>query len=1073
MQSRTSTLRIVTVALIFPGGLSLPGQVSTGTITGVITDASGALVPKADVRITDTNTNVVRAINTDSEGIFLAANLLPGHYRVDVSRPGFQPQSKLGLILSLDQTLSVNFTLQPGEQRQTITVVGRAEQLLELETSSLGEIIDEEQIRNLPLNGRNFQLLLGLNAGVQPGPQGNFSQTVNITGGRGQANSYLIDGLDVTSPSNDQIRVQPNLEGIGEFKILTNTFSAEYGRSMGGIINAHVKSGTGEWHGSIFEFFRNRQLDARNFFDSSKPGYNFNQFGGAAGGPIVKNKLFVFGDYQGTRVRQAAAAFSTVATQAERDGDFSALLPQTVIYDPLTSPRAPFPRNTIPKSRFDKPSTLMFSLLPQPNAPLPFNFIASRRNPSASDNFDGRVDYYATQSDRLSSVITYGDGTTVLEPYLGPRLNGNLVSSIINTAPRSITINYTRVLSAAAVNEIVFGYKRDRFFGPPSPGTQYEPDAGIRFLNVSQSDSRTNGFPLYVAAGYSPFGAPAGSPFRQNHNIPQLADNFTWIRGRHIVKTGFSARARAFNMDQSTWSRGLLLFSPLSTSNAGAGGSALASALLGYPLVSQRDITPPWGERIKEYGAYFEDNFRVSRRLTLNLGVRWDLFEPATEQHNRLANFDLGTATLILAGTNGVSGSTLDTNYHDFSPRAGFAYTASSDRKTVLRGGYGIGYLPLVTSAVGAGSDRLTTNPPFRSNFATVYNFLAPSARVSDGMLLPVQDPKHPSGDVVFVQRDQPTPYVQQWTLDVQRVLPGNFVADMAYAAARGVHLTGAVNLNQARPGPTPPVGRSLISNAVNQVEGVLNRESSIYHSLQVKLERRFTAGLYVLAAYTFSKSIDDGSYTTQGSDASSPLPQDSLNWRVERALSDFDAKHRLVVSYIYPLPIGKGKPVLNNVNPLVNAITGDWQINGITVAQSGMPFTPVVATNRTNAGPGGAIRPDRIGSGELGAGQSIDHWFDVSAFLPQGAGGTSPYHFGNSGRNILRGPSLVNFDVSISKSFAISEGAALEFRSEFFNLFNHPNFGLPIASIDTPQAGAIRLARAPRQIQFGLKLLF
>ncbi|MCI0720628.1 MAG: TonB-dependent receptor [Acidobacteria bacterium] len=672
----------------------------------------------------------------------------------------------------------------------------------------------------------------------------------------------------------------------------------------------------------------------------------------------------------------------------------------------------------------------------------------------------------------MSFTFNQVDGHTA--PPFGP-VNGFLITSDLphDRASRA-TVNYTRSFGARAVNEFQVGFSRDRWYGPPtSAGQQFEPDLGVAFLNTSPDDPRTTGFPLFIIPGFSLFGGPAGSPFNFTTNIPQLSDNFSWSRGRHLFKTGAAIKARQFNVHQSIFSRGLLVFNALMTSNLGAGGNSLASALLGYPLVGQRDLMTPWGQRDREYGIYFQDDFKVSPRLTLNLGLRYDLFLPITEAYDRLANFDLTSKNLVLAGQNGLSRSTIEANTRNFGPHVGFAYAITNDQKTVLRGGYGISYLPLMSAALGS-SQRLAMNPPFRNNFSTVFSFISPTVRVSDGLSIPAPDLKNPSGDINYIPPEQPFPYMQHWSFNIQRSLTANLLLDAAYAGSRGVHITGVVNLNQAPPGPNAPSTRAPISPLINNLTSLLNRESSFYHSLQVKLERRFAAGFYLLGAYTHSRSIDDGSYTAQASDASSVAPQDSRNWRAERGLSDFDVSHRLAVSYIYELPVGKGKRFPRSGNPWVSAVLGDWQINGITSLQSGAPFTPIVANPRTNAGPGGSVRPDRIGSGILPEGQqSIQKWFDKSAFVPQGTAGADPYHFGNSGRNILRGPGLISFDFSLFKNIPVKEGVRLQFRTEFFNLFNKPNFNLPDRSVDTAQGGVITSARDPRQIQFALKLVF
>lgn len=1061
---------------------ALLAQVTTGTIEGTVTDASDASVPKADVRVVNEETGAVRLLITDTAGNYVARNLLPGHYRVSVDLPGFQSQAKTGLVLSLDQTLVVNFVLQPGQQQQTVTVVSRGEQLIETATSSLGQVIEEAQIRDLPLNGRNFQQLIGLNTGAQPGPQGSSSESrFHLNGGRSEGNAFLIDGLDVSSFGTDSIRTFPSLEAIGEFKIITNGFSAEYGRSLSGVISTHIKNGTNQLHGTLFHFLRNKALDARNFFAPRKPKYIFNQFGGSAGGPLIKNKLFVFGDYQGTRIRQGGPQFRRLPTVAMRNGDFSALLPSTVIYDPrtldtATKQRVPFPGNLIPPSAFDRPTALMLSALPPLNQSGVLNFIKVSGVTNDVDAFDVRADYHLNERNRLSAVVTYSQTRNFNDP-LFPRVSGFLVggnnSAILS---RSASLNYTRVWGPSAVNELVVGWKRDRLDGKPEVGHQYESDLGIPFLNTNKEDTFTTGFPQLSITGYTNLGAPLGIPAYQAHNIPQMTDNFSFSRGKHAFKTGLAVRFRQFNLEQVVATRGLLIFNSLPTSNGAqfAGGDPVASALLGYPSTARRDFAPPWGERLKEYGFYFQDDWKLNRRLTLNLGGRYDLYPPATEAHNRLSNYDLASGAMILAGKGGASASTIETNKLNFSPHVGFAYLLTGDRKTVVRGGYGIGYLLLQTAAVGTASDRLTTNQPFKINFSTVFDALNPTVRVSDGLPLPVPDPRNPSGDVNFQLNRDPTPYMQQWNLNIQRALPGDFLAEIAYAGSRGLHLSGSANLNQARPGATAPGPRSLLNPNVNSILAILNRESSTYHSLQAKLQKRFARGFYLLGAYTFSKSIDDASFTAVGSDASTPLPQDSRNWRAERAASDFDFRHRLVVSYICEIPVGKGRRFLGAAPALVNHVLGGWQVNGITSLQSGNVFTPIVANPRTNGGPGGAIRPDRAGNGGLpDSERSIQRWFDTSAFVAQGAGGTDPFHFGNSGRNILRGPRLVNFDFSAFKEFPIRERRSLEFRAEFFNVLNHANFLLPDRSVDLPTSGVISRVRDPRLIQFALKLVF
>jgi len=1087
--SRRDKKVLFLVAVLLCCGLSAFAQTTAGTITGQVTDTSGAMVPNAPVRITNVDTNVSRDLVTDSAGLYVAPSLLPGRYRVDVSLTGFRPESKVGLVLSLSQTLTVSFTLEPGAQKQTVTVVATAEQLVDTTTSTLGQVITEKPVQDLPLNGRNYVNLIPMAAGVMTAPGSN---NFFINGQRGSGTAYLIDGADVAVASDGPPIVLPNLESIGEFKVTTNNFTAEYGRALGGIVNTHIRSGTSMWHGSMFEYVRNTVLDARNFFDGKRLPYNFNQFGGSLGGPLIKDKLFIFGDYQGQRSRASSTAFSNVPTAAEAQGNFSDLLPGTKIYKPLTIPRVQFPNNIIPPEDVDPAAAKMFALLPAPTASGLYNYIKPAVTAGTIDSSDLRVDYNLTTKDRLSYVmifsqLEYSFGTLGGGAPLGPRLSGSLIIPVGGQNARSYSLNYTHIVSPAMVNEFSVGWTRYIFYGSGSPGMQYEPDLGIPGLNPSSTDTHLSGFPLLYPVGYNWFGAPAGGPFNQTQNIPQFSDNLSWVRGRHSFKTGFSANFRQFNLDQSLFPRGYYIFLAYPTASFPSpvltGGNSAATALLGYPFEIIRQYLPPFGQRIKEYGTYFQDDFKATKRLTLNLGVRWDLYKPATEQFNRLGNFDPSTVTVILAGQNGVSNSTLDTNYRDFSPHVGFSYQATADGKTVVRGGYAIAYVSLVAQAVGTTTDRLPENPPFNHYAVGIANPIFPTVppilpRVSEGFPVPTQDPQHLCCGVslYYIPRSEPTPYAQQWNLDIQRALPGNFLLDVAYVGTRAVHLTGSSNPNQAPPGPTPAAGREPISSNISTVLALLSRESSFYHALQIKLERRFSAGFFLLGSYTFSKSIDDASATSvNGGAGSTAQPQDAFNWRADRALSNFDARHRMVVSYIYELPFGKGKKFLSASNKYVNVFLGGWQLNGINSAQSGQPFTPALSNGMAaiNAGPGGQVRPYLVGNPNLSSGQTVDHWFNVSAFVTPGQAGTAPYTFGNAGRNILKGPNFVNFDFSLFKNFSLTERLKLQFRSEFFNIFNHTNFGLPNPSVDLPQAATIRSAAAPRQIQFALKLLF
>jgi hypothetical protein len=1096
-------------------------QVSTGTMTGEVTDSSGAVMRDAEVRITDVGKNISRTVVTDSAGLFSVPDLLPGQYKIDVSHAGFQPQSKVGLVLSIGQTITTNFVMQPGTQQEKMEVVGLAQQLIDTTTSALGGVMPEKLVQDLPLNGRNFENLIPLVAGVAPAAQGALAPGVstglyNINGARSAANSFLIDGADVVPAAAGSVDILPNLESVGEFQVLTSDFSAEYGRALGGVINAHIRSGTNSFHGSLFEYFRNDFLDATPPFSPIKLPYKFNQYGGSIGGPIIKNKLFFFGDYQGERIRQSATSRSTVPLPQEANPvngfyDYSSdcannggtfvngvcSVAAGQIYNPFDPNRGPFLNNQIPAGLADPTTALMFSLLPGPNctpgsANCPANnYITSVGSPLNENSADVKIDYVPTEKDRLSFGLVYASGNNNATPLYGQRVGGssNLIEQNQEFNQRLYVLNYTRVLSPTKVNELVFAYSRDISDGPPGAAMQYESSiAGLGGLNTLPTAQQTNGFPLlYALPTGTNLGAGLGGPFYNTFNVPQIADNFSWVKGRHALKMGFLGRFREFNLLQSLISRGLYIFYPYETGSSLVGGDTFASALLGVPLEAERQIVfQEFGERIKEYGTYFQDNFKATKRLTLNLGLRWDLFGPATEAHNRLANFDPATITMVLPNSNGASASTLNTNYHDFSPHVGFAYALTTDGKTSLRGGYGISYVPLVTQAVGTTNNRLNQNTPFSFTQVNVDigNIFGPpgNSLVSDG--IPIVTPGNPTtppvgASVVYVPKSQPTPYEEQWNLDIQRMLPGDVLLDVAYVGSMGVHLTGLTNLNQWAPGTS--AADSPISPNISTVSALVGVEQSNYNGLQVKADRRFSSGFAVSASYVFSRSIDNGSVTAQPTTASSAQPQNSFDFNAERGPSDWNATHRAVVSYVYELPVGKGKRFLNGADPVANGFLGGWQLNGITTAQTGSPFTPTYSAGDTaiNAGPGGSVRPNVIGDPYAGTDpsgatfhQSRTEWFNPAAYAaPVNA-------FGNAGRNSLTGPGFVDFDFSVFKYFQITERYKLQFRAEFFNIFNHTNLGLPNSQFDAPSGGEnpgqiLNFVGNPRQVQFALKMLF
>jgi Carboxypeptidase regulatory-like domain/TonB dependent receptor len=1096
----------------------LRAQGSSGRITGTVSDPSDARIPDAAVVITNVDTDAIRTMKTDSQGIYVAPDLNPGHYKIEVTSAGFGSEVRSGLTLLIGQTLTLNIFLKPGTAAENVTVTSSA-QLIDTTTSAQGDFVTEKSVSDLPLNGRDFNSLIGLVAGATPGNNGLY----DINGGRGEGNSYLVDGVDVVSaqtvygpPPN-----KPNLEAIGEFQVMTSNFSAEYGRSVGGVINTHIKSGGNAIHGSLFEYFRNDALDANNRFATTNPPYRFNQFGGSLGGAIIKDKLFYFGDYQGNRIVQASPVSVGVPSPAWRTPsngyyDFGSLCtegfdatgicggnPQSAhqIYDPFNPIygifRQPFPFNRIPASLADPTTALAMSLFPNPNT------TGNAYNTNAKTNIvqnsgDGRFDYDPTNQDRISFTVIYSDYSGITPSIFGSGMGFTGGPPYNLNSEQVYNLSYQHIFGSTKVNEFNWGISMDHQNAPNSEGTQYESSlAGLGGLNTDAKGLQTNGLPYLLNVDTnSTFGSPQGVPYVLHSNTPQFGDNFSWTAGRHALKVGFQMRFREYNALQSNAPRGqyafafyetaLPVYNSTFTGLAGLyGGNGWASTLLGDYIYNSRGIlTQEFGQRSKEFGTFIQDDFKVTPRLTLNLGLRWDLYTPYTEVNNRLANFDLASKKMVIADQNGASASTVDADYRDFQPRVGFAYALTNDGKTSVRGGYGLAFLPMTNAAVGTVTDRLTVNTPFSFNSTNTFFqnvTFPPAALVSNG--IPVVFPSDPTqvpagGSVVYIPKSHPTPYNQQWSLSIQRELPWNVIFATAYIGAKGTHLTGSRNLNQWPAGPNESIANAPISPNLGAVTGLISDEFSNYNALQVKANKTATSDLSFQASYTFSRSIDNGSSTQLGASAGNPEPQYAYDLAAERGPSDFNVTQRFTTSVIYVLPFGAG--LKHNIsNSALDAVAGGWQMNSLVAAQSGTPFTPL-ATSIVNSGPGGPLRPnpnpgvDRYGTTCLPqiAGSNAVNWFNPCAFV-------NPVNsFGTVGRNSLIGPSFFNIDFSLFKTFRITERFRLQFRSEFFNVLNHQNLGQPNASIlnasGNAQAGQINtISGNPRQIQLALKLIF
>jgi outer membrane receptor protein involved in Fe transport len=1076
-------------------------QDTTGTITGAVTDAQDALVPGAVLTLANLEQGAVRKATSNPQGLYEFKFLEPGRYQLTASQTGFRQLVKTDLVLAIGQTMRLDFGLQLGDVNQSISVSDTRSQMLQAESSEVSQVINSTQVADLPLNGRDFDDLIPLMAGATVGMQGQSNGGYNLNGSRSDSNSFVIEGQS-NSDFNHNLLIRPEIDAIQEFQILTATFSAEYGSTGGGIVSIQLKSGGNQLHASLFEFLRNDKLDANNFFANDVPlasgqtsapreELRRNQFGGTLGGPIVRDKTFYFVDYQGSRQVAGATTIQTVPTLLERAGNFSQDLgPGKVLYD-NSFLRTVFPNQTIPQSALDPAAVKLTNLYPLPNVPGTFipgqgavdNYATSGVGTNYSNQFDVKLDHYLTSKDTFSGHYAFSQGNQLIPAAfgngtVGPCIGCGTVLDLLAGSPESRSqqagIAETHIFTAATVNEVRFGVTRYWSFYQTSDGGQnLATELGIPNVNVS---AYTTGLPWFDFSpspswmGTSPF-----TPSLTGYTDWEESDNLSLLRGRHSIKLGFDMHRKANNNASNYFGKGAYIYTPFFT------GNAFADFLTGRATEIQQTLTPgTTGLRAQEYGAYIQDDFKVTPRLTLNLGLRYDLFPGAYEDHNRLSNLDPMTGVVALAGINGAPRNFIPTDYLDFAPRLGFAYAVTPD--TVLRGGYGISYVNAnnFVSYIGA-------NPPFTQSFTLVnlsfknyqaINLLSQGLPTGLAPTLANFNPDQPAGNYDQAGTNNRTPYTQYFSFNLQRALPGNVVLEMGYVGTKGTRLPGEVDGDPAPPGdPATEQQRRIYAATLPNVTGItyyINAFSSTYNSLQIKVEKRLSHGLQFLSTYTFSKSIDNksGSPVTGGGDSnSSDFVQDPFNWNADRALSSFNVKSKFVTAFNYDLPFGRTHAIGGQWNHAVDGILGGWQVNGIFTLQSGLPFS-VLATSSADCGcSSGQLRANLIGNPfPAGFQQSINQWFDPVAFSDP-----APQQYGNSGRNIIPGPGLADLDFSLFKKFRFDEKRLIQLRGEYFNILNHPNFLYPTSNTDaTWNTGGILTQAMPARVgQVAVKFIF
>ena len=1132
----------------------------TSSITGRVADATGAIAPGAKVTVTSAASGVEVNVETNGQGFYNIPSLLPGRYTISVSKAGFQTVRETGVELAVQQVARLDFTLQVGQVSDRIEVQAQSI-VLDTETSTTGQVVQSKQVTELPLLGRNTYALAMLVPGVRPSAGVNqlvvdqiSTVSYAINGQRANANEFLLDGAPNSAPSQNQPVINANPDTVQEFKVETNGFAAEYGRAAGGVFNVITRAGTNSYHFSLYEFLRNDKLNANDFFANQSgqkpPPFKFNQFGGTIGGPVTipriydgKNKTFFFVSVESVRFVQGLTFIGTTPRATELGGDFSNIRTAAgaliTIYDPLTTltangatTRTPFAGGRIPANRIDPVAAKVLKFFPTPNAAGSNaftgvnNFARTDGNLVNKDTVSYRVDHYINEKNRFFARYSADDSPLIRaapygrdnpgSPGTGPQTFGRRNSVVEDThtfTPSTLATfrySYTRLSNFRSAFSEPFDIATLGFpagFGPQLVPRAF-PNFGLNGYSTSSS------IPNIITGGT----LGATDVIRLGNDTHAVQASVNKILSRHSLKAGFDYRVVRFNNLQTGANTPVFSFNqaftqgPNATGPTATAGHALASFLLGYAASGSVTPSPAVANQTKYYAGYIQDSFKVSTKLTLNLGLRWEMETPRTDRFNQLTNFDydakppLNTPGLALhgalkftgVGDNPRTNTKFDAN--NFAPRFGFAYQVAP--KTVLRGGGGLFYSSITGIGSGPGSFGI-------SGFQTTTSMLTSVGNAGLIPLNPLSNP-YPSGllratgssqgaatllgqAISFTDRGNVTPYSVQWNFNVQRELPGAILTEAGYLGSHGLKLPQNLTLNQIPDSalalgdglrtqvPNPFVGqipsgilatttvtRAQLLRPYPQFDGVTSVNttwaSSVYHALTLKAEKRYSKGFSVMGSYTYSKAMDNGIGTFAGESTGGSGFQNNNNLRAERSVSELDQTNRIVVNTVYEAPFFK------NGKGVAGRILGGWQMGVIVLAYSGNPLGIGASVNNTFS-QGGGQRPNWSGISPKLDNPTWQRWFDISQFA-----NPASYAFGNAARTYtgLRSDPARNADVSFVKNTRILEKLNLQFRSEFFNLTNTVRFAPPNTSLGNAQFGVVSsIANQPRVIQFALKLVY
>jgi hypothetical protein len=1074
--------------------VSALAQASLATVTGVISDTVDAVVPGAQVAIRNTETNATRTMSSSGDGVFVITNLPPGPYELSVTMGGFRGYSQTGILLQVGQTLRADVKLEVGQVTEKVSVEASMVTINTESGTIKGDVIVREEIQELPLDGRDFMDLAYFVPGVVPRATGGQGSGLNVNGARASNTNMYVDGMNNRDPRGAGGIVRPNIDAMAEFKVEVSGFSAEYGKFAGGVINLALRSGTNAFHGDVNYHLRNDAFDARAFFEKDKHHLRRNQFAGTLAGPIRRDKLFFMMSYEGYRQSLENTRLGRVPTARESAGDFSQsrtnLGRPVLLWDRLAgSPcnaantRACFPGNVIPASRVNPIGRMLIDLYPLPNTlePSGLNYRTVASDEDSWDSLLGKVDW--KMDSKNSFAFRYQRRTEdTMNPFGGSDLAG--YPNIVTGARSLAGLDWTRMLTSTFLFEIRSGFSRNHIRARGAYARRnIAGELGLPDLVGESPDlPERQDFPRFTFTNYLPMGTNAAYPDVFDTTDIQLNSKLTWISGKHTVKVGGDIDRVRMNQPFHTNVRGVYNFSGVRS------GDAVADGLLGWLNNSQRLVGTNYNAwRQTFYGAFINDDWKLARSLTLNLGLRYEVTGAPLDKDDRLGNFVIGLNKLVvsdkrgapgfdqLVAAAGLSGQVVTASEaglpkpvqyvdrNNFAPRAGFAWRAFNSDKLVVRGGYGIFYGGELLNPL---RNDLSNNFPFavREQFTGLNN---DPGLVSLSSPFPVNRTSFQGILNVFGYELRPrTSYLQSWNFTIERELGRGTAIETGYVGSKGSHLVRRYDYNQ--PFRTQEWFAANGTNFPRPISGfnTINfygtGSNSNYHSFQVSLRRRARSGAFFRVNYSWSKSIDDASQVTGNAEGGFPNALDSRNLFLDRGRSDFDYRHVFTTVGSYPLPFGRRKPLLNRMNRLGEAALGGWQLAGTLRLYSGGPFT--VRTSNVDVNLGESDRPNRVRNGKredkaARGRRGVDFpWYDLTAFeeVPcapntnsaatcnfQSNYGFEPFGFGNAGRNILDGPGTISSNMSLSKNYNLGEQRRIQVRVDVFNVLNRPNFVL------------------------------